>query len=74
MSKTTSYYIYGNKIFIPSNDNTFVDNELSTEEKQIAELFKPSSYMGFGTDVTSTIIRNEGYTNIRFYYPKLNIT
>ena len=71
MKTNTSYYVYGNKIFIPSEQNAYVNNALDTEQQTAAELFKPSSYRDFGTDFTNLEIQNNHYKHLNFYFPRV---
>jgi len=77
MAKTTSYFIFGNKLFYPSTDRSSVPNELNHSDQNTANIYKPSSYSpnSFGTDFTNVYMNdNNGspYTGLTFYYQLIN--
>lgn len=77
MSKTTPYYIFGNKLYYPSTNQGHINNHLSNEDIKTANLFKPNSYgpTVFGTDRTNTYMNDRSknpYDNLVFYYQLIN--
>lgn len=77
MAKTTSYYIYGNKLFYPSTTKASIKNHLSDEDVKAANIYKPHSYGAnpFGTDFTNrymTDYSGSPYDNLVFYYQLIN--
>jgi hypothetical protein len=72
MAKTTSYFIFGNKIFYPSSNRGSVPNQLSDIDKNTANIYKPQSYNpNFGTDFTNVYMNDKNgspYKGLNFYY------
>jgi hypothetical protein len=76
MAQTTSYFIFGNKLFYPSNNRSSVPNQLSHIDQNTANIYKPNSYSpSFGTDFTNVYMNdNNGspYAGLTFYYQLIN--
>lgn len=77
MGKTTSYYIFGNKLFYPSSNRGSINNQLNDDDKKMANVYKPNSYAptNFGTDFTNIYMNdNSGapYDDLTFYYQLIN--
>lgn len=77
MSKTTSYYIFGNKLFYPSSDRNSINNQLQDEDKKMANIYKPNSYAprNFGTDFTNVYMNDSSvspYEYLTFYNQLIN--
>jgi hypothetical protein len=76
MAKTTSYFIFGNKLFYPSSNQGSVLNQLSDSDQNTANVYKPNSYSpNFGTDFTNVYMNdNNGspYAGLTFYYQLIN--
>jgi len=76
MAKTTSYFVFGNKIFYPSANKGNLPNHLSDDDQKTANLYKPNSYdPNFGTDFTNVYMNdNSGspYDDLTFYYQLIN--
>lgn len=77
MAKTTSYYVFGNKVYYPSSVRGNVKNQLSDEDQKVANIYKPNSYGPdvFGTDYTNRYMNDHSgnpYDNLVFYYQLIN--
>ena len=78
MAKTTSYFIFGNKIFYPSSNRGSVPNQLSDIDKNTANIYKPNSYysLNFGTDFTNVYMNDKNgspYKGLNFYYQLISV-